>query len=105
DDTLMQLPKHPAVKALQNHREAAKSWGTYVKPLMHGSMRTLIDSKKETVVYPDGRTHSSYLLHGTGTSRLSCKDLNVQNIPREHLLRGQWMAPEGYIIIERDYSQ
>lgn len=118
DDTLKKLPPHPAVKALQNYRKAQKSHGTYVKPLMFGEERHLINmdskgnlkpksqwSKKESVVYPDGRTHSNYLLHGTPTSRLACRDLNVQNIPRDPKLRGQFMAREGYGILECDYSQ
>lgn len=57
------------------------------------------------MLYPDGRTHSSYLLHGTPTSRLACRDLNVQNIPRDPLLRGQFIARPGYILLECDYSQ
>jgi DNA polymerase-1 len=57
------------------------------------------------VVYPDYRTHSSYLLHGTPTSRLACRDNNVQNIPRDPRLRGSYKARDGYVILECDYSQ
>lgn len=111
DDTLQKLPSHPAVKALQNYRLNQKAKSTYVHPLMHGEFRCeLVDakgkpSKKETAVYPDGRTHSSYLLHGTPTSRLACRDINVQNIPRDPRLRGMFKARPGYMIIECDYSQ
>lgn len=118
DDTLEKLPKHPVVKSLQGYRLNHKSKSTYVHPLMYGENRKLIDfdsqgnlkpkqnrTKKETMVYPDGRTHSSYLLHGTPTSRLACRDLNVQNIPRDPRLRGMFHARPGYMIIEVDYSQ
>lgn len=111
DDTLEKLPKHPVVKSLQGYRKHAKSLSTYVKPLMTGGNRSLLldakgkPTKKETAVYPDGRTHSSYLLHGTPTSRLACRDLNVQNIPRDPLLRGMFKARDGYMILEVDYSQ
>lgn len=107
DDTLEKLPKHAAVKSLQNHRRVAKAHGTYIKPLLHGDRRKefLPDSKKTTMVFPDGRTHSTYLLHGTPTSRLACRDPNVQNIPRDPLLRGQFIAREGYGLLECDYSQ
>jgi len=111
EDTLLTLPKHEAVTLLLKHREAAKAKGTYVHPLMYGDDRKLIvdakgkQTKKESMLYPDGRTHSSYLLHGTPTSRLACRDLNVQNIPRDPLLRGQFIARPGYILLECDYSQ
>lgn len=107
DDSLEKLPKHPAVTTLQKFRKVSKAHGTYVKPLIHGDNRVelLPTSKKETMVYPDGRTHSSYLLHGTPTSRLACRDPNVQNIPRDPLLRGQFIARPGYGILECDYSQ
>lgn len=109
DDTLEKLlerhPGHPAILALRKYRKAAKSHGTYVKPLLKD--RSIIEGKsvKECVIYPDNRVHPSYLLHGTATSRLSCKDPNVQNIPREPHLRGQFIPKPGYIILEVDYSQ
>jgi uracil-DNA glycosylase family 4 len=106
-ETLYAETKHPALRALRNYRIAAKSHGTYVKPLLHGPNREILlpKVKKESVVYPDGRTHSSYLLHGTPTSRLACRDDNAQNIPRDPRLRGQRKARDGYIILECDYSQ
>lgn len=100
-----------AVKALQGYRLNQKAKSTYVHPLMWGPNRALLvdakgkPTKKETAVFPDGRTHSNYLLHGTPTSRLACRDINVQNIPRDHLMRGQFCARPGYMIIECDYSQ
>lgn len=108
DDSLEKLKainNHPIIKSLQNYREVQKAHGTYVKPLMHSDMRELISSKKATVVFPDNRVHQTYLLHGTQTGRLSCADMNVQNIPRDPHLRGQFIARPGYGILECDYSQ
>lgn len=111
DDTLLGLPKHPAITALQAYRKAQKAKGTYVHPLMIGDERKLIvdakgkQTKKEAMLYPDERVHPSYLLHGTPTSRLACRDLNMQNIPRDPHLRGQFIARPGYVICEWDYSQ
>lgn len=116
DDTLAKLqkqyPRNSAIVLLREHRKVAKSHGTYVKPLIWGEKRDLLvrtkqgkPSKKPSAVFPDGRTHSSYLLHGTPTSRLACRDPNVQNIPRDPMLRGQFRARDGYGILECDYSQ
>lgn len=116
DDTLAKLqkqfPQNSVIRLLREHRKVAKSHGTYVKPLIWGEKRDVLvrtkqgkPVKKQSVVFPDGRTHSSYLLHGTPTSRLACRDPNVQNIPRDPLLRGQFKARDGYGILECDYSQ
>jgi DNA polymerase-1 len=121
-EELYRTTKHPALKALKNYRLAQKAHGTYVKPLMFGADRELLlptgaktgttgttktknRNLKETVVYPDGKVHTSYLLHGTPTSRLASRDPNVQNVPRDPRLRGMFRAREGYGILEVDYSQ
>lgn len=91
-DTLEKLPKHPIVEALKKHRKVQKAYSTYVKAVWNN-------------IEYDGRVHTTYLLHGTATGRLSSRDPNLQNIPRDPLLRGQYMARPGYGIIECDFSQ
>lgn len=53
--------------------------------------------------------HPSYLQHGTVTGRLSCKEPNLQNIPRGgeagSLVKQAFTAPEGMVIMQADYSQ
>lgn len=52
-----------------------------------------------------GRVHASYLLTGAVTGRLSCSRPNIQNIPRGSLIRNFFVAPEGRVLVEADYSQ
>jgi DNA polymerase-1 len=99
DDTLKNLPKlrrtkkqHIFVQLLREHRKVQKGYSTYVKAVYEN-----MDS--------DGRVHTTYLLHGTATGRLSSRNPNMQNIPRLPKLRGQFMARPGYGIIECDFSQ
>jgi uracil-DNA glycosylase family 4 len=73
-------------------RKVQKMFGTYVK----GVRKNLQD---------DGRVHPSYLIHGTVTGRLSAKEPNVQNIPRESRIRRIFNAAPGTILLEADYSQ
>lgn len=59
---------------------------------------------------PDGFLRPNYKIHGTVTSRLSCEDPNLQNIPRisEHRWNGKlkraFVARPGYTLWEADYS-
>lgn len=56
-------------------------------------------------LYPDKRLHSSFLIHGTETGRLSSTSPNVQNIPRDKKLKNIISVEDGNILIECDYSQ
>ena len=91
-DILEKLPQHDAVKALMKHRKAAKAFGTYVKPLPEQ-------------ISSDGAVHSTYLIHGTATGRLSSRGPNMQNQPRDPKIRGQFKAREGYRYCEMDLDQ
>lgn len=92
EKVLDSLPSHPAVIALRKYRKINKGLTTYVTPVSDH-------------IQDDGRVHQSYLLHGTATGRLACKDPNLQNIPREPKLRGQFIPKEGYCLIEIDLNQ
>ena len=92
EDVLKKLPEHEVVQELLKYRKAAKAKGTYVKPLADQ-------------VDGDGRVRSTYLIHGTTTGRLSSRNPNMQNQPRDPLIRGQFVAPQGYSFMEFDYSQ
>lgn len=69
-----------------------------------------VEKLKSTYVrYPiadDGRVHSSFLIHGTATGRLSSRDVNLQNQPlKEQPLLGKCFVPsEGNVFIQCDYQ-
>ncbi len=53
-----------------------------------------------------GRINSSYLLHGTTTGRLSSRNPNLQNIPRDSPIKKMYVAKdEDHVIVHSDYSQ
>ena len=56
-------------------------------------------------VKEDGRVRSTYLQHGTVTGRLSSREPNLQNIERGEEMRNIFCAPEGFTLVEADYSQ
>lgn len=104
NDALEKLPDHPAVKALRRYRKVAKERGTYIKPLLgvHNAKGVLV---KVTIIRRDGRVHASYLIHGTRTGRLASKDPNLQNVPRNPTIRGQYVAAPGRRLVEVDLNQ
>lgn len=58
-----------------------------------------------TFVAPDGRIHPEFDQTGTATGRMSCKDPNIQQIPRDPEYRRCFTAPDGRVLIKTDYSQ
>lgn len=54
------------------------------------------------------KIHGSFLLHGTVTGRLSSRNPNLQNIPRDTTsadIKRMFIAPPGKLILQIDYSQ
>jgi DNA polymerase-1 len=56
-------------------------------------------------VTEDGRIHSSYLIHGTTTGRLSSRGPNLQNIPRSGPIKEQFISAPGHLLVGLDYAQ
>ncbi len=53
----------------------------------------------------DGRIRASYWQLGTETGRMSCSDPNLQQCPRDEQFRSSVIAPEGWVLIDADFSQ
>lgn len=96
------------VRQLTAYRQAAKIYGTYVRPLLSKSERTPAEQKKKDLknyLQNDGRVYATFLIHGTQTGRLASRDPNLQNQPRLGDLRDQLMASPGRWLMEIDYNQ
>lgn len=95
-DTLREM-KHPAADAILAWRRATKFKTQYAEGMAF-------------YVRDDGRIHPSVNLDGTETGRLSCSEPNLFNIPGKgtddgKLCRDIFVAPEGSVLLEADYSQ
>jgi DNA polymerase I-like protein with 3'-5' exonuclease and polymerase domains len=53
----------------------------------------------------NSRLHPDFYQYATDTGRLSAREPNVQNIPRESDMRHLFVAPPGYVLISVDYDQ
>lgn len=79
------------VERMLSYRKEQKLYGTYVKGLRNR-------------LY-NGRVYPNFLLHGTTSGRLSCRNPNLQNIPRGSTIRSLFVPAEGNVFIQGDYSQ
>lgn len=89
EDTLKKHNSHLLVKTLLEYRGLHKLVSTYVRGF-----------KKY-----GNRIHTSYLIHGTVTGRLSSTSPNMQNIPKEDVVRAFFTPPKGRVLVSFDYSQ
>jgi DNA polymerase-1 len=83
--------QHPVVPLLLELRSATKTRGTYID----GTLKR---------VATDGRVHSFFTLYKTVTGRLSSRNPNLQNIPRESKIKQIFCAAPGNVLIEADYK-
>lgn len=57
------------------------------------------------VLCRDERVRCTFNLHGTETGRLSSSDPNMQNIPRNKMIKNLIIATPGTCLLQLDYSQ
>lgn len=53
----------------------------------------------------EGRIFPKFKLNGTVTGRTACQDPNLQQVPRDPIIRNLIGAPPGWSIVEGDFSQ
>ncbi|MDL2205765.1 DNA polymerase I [Eubacteriales bacterium OttesenSCG-928-N13] len=96
-DALEQIAdQHPIIPEILEYRKYAKLKSTYIDALIRLRAQ-------------DGRIHTSFDQTATATGRISSLEPNLQNIPvRTELgreIRGAFIAREGHILVDADYSQ
>lgn len=80
------------LRLLLGARGITKEKGTYVDGL-------------QNKLTSNGRIHSTYLIHGTTTGRLSSRGPNLQNIPRKGPIKRQFIPSPGKKLIGLDFAQ
>jgi len=89
EDTLTGI-NHPEAGLLLEYRGLLKQVSTYFEGYL-----TRLD--------PAGYLHPTFKQHGTLTHRLSAENPNLQQVPRDGLVKGLFLPEEGCDLVEFDY--
>jgi len=93
EEVLKSIAKlHEIPSLLLQHRETTKTISTYLNGIAER-----LDKK--------GRLHTSYLIIGTVTGRLSSRNPNLQNIPKDGDVKELFIVSPGCYLVEADYKQ
>ena len=89
-------PYHSIISDILMYRQISKLRSTYGEPLINQADE-------------NGRIHTKLNQTGTATGRLASSEPNLQNIPiRQEMgreLRKYFIADDGYVLVDADYSQ
>lgn len=92
---LLKRDKDGLIKHIIEFKKISKLYSTYIKGF-------------QSRITIDDCIHGRFLLHGTVTGRLSSRDPNLQNIPRDTTakeIKKMFVPPPGMLIMQLDYSQ
>lgn len=94
-ESVLKQITHPVALALMEHRGTDQQ------------LKMFIDGWRPWLVkHADGwRLHPSFKLHGTVTGRASCEHPNLQQVPRDPVIRSLIIAALGWDLLEVDLSQ
>jgi DNA polymerase-1 len=82
---------HPVVDVIQEYREVAKVYSSYIE----GTLDRM----------DNGRIYPSFRVNGTATGRISHSNPNLGQLPKQGGIRGIYVPDNGNVIISADYSQ
>lgn len=98
-----------------NPEYATGQWGSVAQNILEyrgwGITMALCYKKFVDLVSPDGRLRCNYKIHGTRSSRTSCENPNLQQIPKETAkvwnrnIKKTFEAEEGYTLVQVDVNQ
>jgi DNA polymerase-1 len=99
-----------------NPKYTTGQWGTVAQNILEyrgwGITLGLCYEKFVSMLSPDGRLRCEYWLHGTKTSRVSCHDPNLQQVPKETAkpwnrnIKKTFVAEDDdYVLVQADFSQ
>ena len=90
-----------ALRGFAADHEVVQTYLTWKKKEKRRQMITSIEEKMDS----DGFVRASYMQLGADTGRMSCIKPNNQQIPRDDTFRRCVEAPDGWVLVDADFSQ
>ena len=95
DKDILVMLEHPTTLLIRQNREYAHHISSFLNP-WHRILQTS----------HDGRIHTTYKISSTSTGRLAAEEPNLQQVPRDKLIRSLIREAEpGWVFVEADFSQ
>jgi DNA polymerase I-like protein with 3'-5' exonuclease and polymerase domains len=103
DEVLSAYPENPLASSLREYQDTNKVLGTYV-------LGYLGDHDKKPCRIYDEKIYADFVQYGAATGRFSCREPNLQNIPRPDtdlgkLVRGIFVAEDAHKLVVADFGQ
>lgn len=92
---------HRVPEIMLKIREINKQIGTYLTGSATGKKQTGMAKH----IDDNNRIHTEFLPHGARTGRISSRSPNLENIPRESIIRKLFAAPPSKKLLIADYKQ
>lgn len=109
DSVLKSYPNNLLARTILEFQETSKILGTYIIGYL-GEYNDKDPEKSKPCRIYDGNIHADFVQYGTVTGRFSCREPNLQNIPRPDtdlgkIIRGLWISRPGSKLIVADFGQ
>jgi DNA polymerase-1 len=99
-----QLPQHPGIDAILEHRGLKKLLGTFIEPTIEQAQKDVV---LNTPLY--GKVHPKWKLTRVKSGRVACEDPNLLAFPSRteigKKMRSCFIARPGFKMLSIDYSQ
>lgn len=90
-----------SLREFAGHHPVIQTYLDWKKSEKRRQMITSIQEKMQS----DGFVRASYMQLGAETGRMTCFNPNNQQIPKDPQFRGCVEAPEGWLLVDADFSQ
>lgn len=109
-ESLEKFAKNPVVKVFLDYQEVDRVLGTYIHGYLGWTPPETSQRKPKPCIIFDGKVFPNFVQYGTVTGRFSCREPNLQNIPRPDSALGKevrslFVAGDGHKLIVADYGQ
>jgi DNA polymerase I-like protein with 3'-5' exonuclease and polymerase domains len=109
-EALEKFRSNKVVKTFLDYQEVDRVLGTYIHGYLGWTPPPESDRKPKPCIIFDGKVYPDFVQYGTVTGRFSCREPNLQNIPRPDSdlgkeVRSLFIAGAGHKLIVSDYGQ